>query len=643
MEQTPPPKDYSAETALAQRVARIFGYDGLIIDVREGAGWQTIRSDKDVTLVVDPTMLQPQAIKDATGAALPADTKVPEEYSMYGIAHELGHVDDFLQPESDIEKQKKQSPADAFFWNVLDDGVINRRLRHIPLLNNLTDEIYQDMLFPGDDYSKLPKHVQFMYGWLLRNVTPKRELTFSDDVQQALDGLATTRIGRRSYDLYRTLAHPKTTYGKRQAIAEAHIHPIYQGFLKEDAQNKPKQSAQRQSGSGGQSGRGSSAGGQQQSGGATGGQSGQGGEPGSGMGPGGFEELYEAYADASHCGEQHDERHDAADKGSSNNSSPHQAIQEAAGAMQEQQADQAVQAGKLGATAMAGNQAGGGAGTIAAELMLSHGNALAYQQTVERYRAHIHEVARVLQQLTVPSVEFTSPRYRRQPDIDGLKLSPRDLYRVVVAKHSHEDPAVWRPIETITKREGYSFNGLDVHLLIDVSGSMAGAKAEAAAACGVIFMEGLASARRMVERYNPRAPKPDVRLEVILFGSSAKIVAPLGHEIDPRDKGVAFTTTRAATSGSTLVADALHHTKRIAAQHPERTQLVYIITDGEFGDDPQARSVLQQTSPNFFVHQYILLSPGTRPITKQHSYLTNPSELPAALNKQLKVVAARFL
>lgn len=665
MEGLPPaPRDYAEEAALAQRVARIFGYDGLIIDVRAGAGWQTIRSDKDITLVVDPTMLQPQTLKDASGAELPEGTQAPQQYSIYGIAHELGHVDDFMQPEADLEEAKKMKPSEHFFWNVLDDGVINKRLRNIPLLNSITDEAYKDMLFPRDDYSKMPKHVQLMYGWLLRNVTPQREVAFSDDVTNALDGLSSVEVAGKNYDLYRTLAHPDTDYAKRREVAKEHILPIYESFLEEDRQNPQSQPDQQQdqdpnqqsqpsdeqSGSG--SGEGEPQEQQDQQGDGSVSESGQPNESDSSSGggqPTDWDEIYDAYGKASHCG--HQEHHHEVEDGDSRgggeqdqDQDPHDAIKEAADALREVKEEQAEAEKEVAAQQEAqGSQAGQGAGSIAAELELSPEDALEYQQVVEQYRTQIHEVAKVLQQLTVPSVEYTSPRYQRRADTSGLKLSPRDLFQVVVAHHSNVDPAVWKPVETISKKEGFSFNGLDIHLIVDSSGSMQGAKADGAAACSVMLMEGLASARRMVQRYSPRAPKPDVRLQVILFGASAEVVASLGHETEAKDKGITFTTVREAKSGSTLVADALKLSVDVGKANPERTQLVYLITDGDFHDRSNATGVLRDAGANYFLYQYILLSPSTTPITTQSSHLNNPTEMPSHMNRQLRILASRFL
>jgi uncharacterized protein YegL len=668
--------EYADEAQLAQRVARVFGYEGLDIQVKPGAGWQTIKEEDRVTLVVDPSMLQPEAIKDAIGEDLPAGANIPQQYSVYGIAHELGHVEDFMQPTIDLEALKTTKPSEHFFWNVLDDAVINRRLRNIPLLNNLTDEVYKDMLFPKDDFSSLPKHVQFMYGWLLRNVTPDRQISLSDDVANALDNLEAKKIGVRRYDLPRTLAHPDTDFEKRREIASTHVLPIYSKFLEEDRQDRSKNDQQADNNQDSQSnptdetdGSGSEQpqdsnqeskhdSSQTQGDGqksqyepdqvdSTGSDSSSNekvDEPVESNSPTSWEDIYDAYSDVSHCSHQEHENHSHDNDDSSGDTDPHEAIREAAEALKE--VSNATEDGNENSeseSSARNSEAGSvGAGSIAAELELSPEDAAAYQAVVEQYRQQIREIAKVFQQLTVPSVEYISPRYQRRSDTTGLRLSPKDLFQVVVAQHSEVDPAVWKPVETISKREGFSFNGLDIHVVVDSSGSMQGAKADSAAACSVMLMEGLASARRMVERHNPRAPKPDVRLQVMLFGSSAKIVAPLNHETNPKDKGIAFTTVREARSGSTLVAEALKQTIDDGHINPERTQLVYLITDGDIHDRSAAAKVLEDAGRNYFLYQYILQSATSQPITTQASHISDPLQLPASMNTQLRGLASKL-
>lgn len=648
MEKFSQPKDYSKETALAQRVARIFGYEGLTIKVEEGGGWKTIRDEKSLTLVVDPTMLQPEALKDATGTDLDPDTQAPAQYSIYGIAHELGHVDDYLQPESDFEEIKKMETSEHIFWNILNDGVINKRLRNIPLLNSITDEVYNDILFPIDDYTKIPKHMQFLYGWLLRNVTPDREVVFDDIVDKALDDLKNVEINKKHYDMYRTLTHPDTTFGKRKEIATEYILPVYNAFLEQDKQEQEDQQSESDNGQSSDSSEQSNGNQDQQPNDSSPNgssdsedQQSEEAEDEQGGTPQDWDDIYEAYKNASHCGD-HD--HDDDDGDSSHDhdeSDPQEAIKEAGEILREILEEKAVEEAEAQAQTSS-SQGSEGAGSIATELELSPEDAEAYKEVIEKYRDQIHEVANILQLLTVPSIEYTSPRYQKKASTNGLKLSPRDLFNVVISSHSEQDPAIWKPVETVSKREGLSFNGLDIHLLVDASGSMGGQKADSAAACSVILMEGLASARRLVERYNPSAPKPDVRLQVALFGSSAEVVAPLGHETDPKDKGVAFTTVREAKSGSTLVADALQLTVDCAKKNPERTQLVYIITDGDVFDRTNAMDVIDNGGRNYFPAEYILLSSSSTPIAKQYSHINNPDELPSELNKQLKILASKF-
>ena len=144
---------YDDVGALVRRVGRIFGYSGLSIEVKPGEGWYTESSPRGIKLAVDPLMLRPKDLKDAVGNEIKHPLTIPEEhYTVYGTCHELGHVEDFLDPLMAYDQQRGISGSDQFFWNVLDDAVINRRLTNIPLLNTITNQIYEEVLFPDDEY-----------------------------------------------------------------------------------------------------------------------------------------------------------------------------------------------------------------------------------------------------------------------------------------------------------------------------------------------------------------------------------------------------------------------------------------------------------------------------------------------------------
>ncbi|MDB5185236.1 MAG: hypothetical protein JWN38_1044 [Candidatus Saccharibacteria bacterium] len=634
--------DHTDITELANRVARIFGYDGLAVEVRPGQGWATQRSENSIKLIVDPVMLSNPPEADATGKPLATDRPAASEAeSVYGICHELGHIEDYLHPSASYDKLSKQTPADQFFWNILDDSVINTRLRNVPMLNGLTNAVYENTLFPEDDLTTEPKHAQFMHGLLLRSVTPQRQITLSPDVTEALEGLESVRLGklsRRTYDLYDTLSDYDTDLPTRRALATKHILPIYRDFLEED-----KQKQQGDSGNSGQQGQSSADG--------NAGGPGDPSDPSVGGGDGSsFDGIYEAYADATRCsGHDHGDNDgtESSDQQSKDagKDDAHKAIEAAAQEMRDKDKSAASddkstagEADDLGRD-QANNQ---NAGTIAAELNIAVHDAAVYAALLNKLRPQIKEVSEIFQKLAVPSIEYTSPRYRKNSSAFGSKLSPRDLFRVIVASQSEEDPIIWRPVETISKKEGYTFNGLDVTLVVDVSGSMRGSKAENAAACNVLLTEGLEAARRAITIRNPRAPKPDVRLGAIIFGSSHRVTLPLGHQPEPKAKGQTFSTIRAAVSSSTLVAGALKETVTQAAKNPLRTQLVFLITDGAFGDTASATQVLRQAASNYYLFQYILQAPGVSAITPNVRHFDDAGQLPANLKGQLKKIADRL-
>ncbi|MBP9852985.1 MAG: hypothetical protein QG629_726 [Patescibacteria group bacterium] len=630
-------------TEIATRVARIFGHNGLRVEVHDGQGWATLRDANGITLLADPSMLVPKSMIDVDGECVD-QASIPSQYPMYGICHELGHIEDYLDPVSSYDTLKKRSSSEHFFWNILDDGVINNRLRRVPVLNTLTDEIYENTLFPKSDLRQKPKHVQLMYGYLLRQVTPQRSIVLSDDVGELLKGLE--RFEDTNGDVinvYAELIKRETTLVERRRLAEASILPLYNQLKEEDRQQK--QDSDKNSGSDTSDGDATD---QNESDNDTGSSSGNSVEDG-------WENDYAAYEQSAGCshGDHEDTTPDsydsnAEDEGSSEASQAGEqmrdAMREAAKQISEQRQNENDSDNPNNTQSPSKDAVAEAAGSIQGELGISFDKAYLYAESIQRLRGAIHEVAEALQQLTVPAVEYSSPRYRRRPSAWGSTLSPRDLFKVVIAQQTEDQqPVVWKPTEIKTRREGYSFNGLDIHLLVDVSGSMHGAKAEAAADCYVLLAEGIDLARKLAADRNPLAPKPDVRQQTIAFGSAAEVLSPIAHTAVAQDKGAAFSTLLDANSGATYVADAIQSAAQVGAKYPERTQLVYIISDGSFSDSSDATNALRALGPNAFAAQFVIQSLGTRPITPSSAHVQDVLELPSQLKQHLEQVVASLV
>ncbi len=598
-----------------ERVARIFGYGNVSIDVAPGRGWATRRDGDKITLQIDPEMLAHPPEKDATGTDLPDSVELPRDYTTYACAHEIGHVEDIIDRiergyESDDIYETSQNPAEHFFHNIIDDSVINQRLKKVPMFRGITNELYENVLFPDDNLSKGPKHVQFMQGWLLDSVTPEREVHVDSDVREALDKLREVALegSSKSVDLREELARRTTDIARRRELAEKHIYPIYKGFMEEDNQSQDDPDDNQQH--------------SEQNGGA--------------------EENYEGYHNAMPCGghdNHQDHTHNEQDEGSSDNAHESGSVNEALNDLAQAIIDineekEQVQA-KIGEAAVKNaDDESFGIGTLAEELQISDEDAQAYRNVLNTYRAMIQNVGQIFQALTVPSSEYTRPIASKNILDRGHRLAQSRLFDVAIAQHASREPIVWNPVESTKRREGLNFNGVDIHLLVDVSGSMQGRNATVASECSVVLMEGLEAAKRDIIRNNPTANKPDVRLGVILFGSDSKEVVTLSVHPNPVEKGRAFTTIRSADSGSTLVSVALNRVVKARRKFPKRTQVVFLITDGGFGDVYDADDIARSIKDNAYIFQYILGGQGT-PITKHVRNIETIHELPKILHKDL--------
>ncbi|MFO0970727.1 MAG: vWA domain-containing protein [Candidatus Saccharimonadales bacterium] len=101
---------------------------------------------------------------------------------------------------------------------------------------------------------------------------------------------------------------------------------------------------------------------------------------------------------------------------------------------------------------------------------------------------------------------------------------------VALQLETDQPQAVWQPVVRSAARQDVAFGGLDVHLVVDVSGSMAsGGKAQCAADTALCLTEGLQLARYKVAQDSTQYQQPDVRVQITAFGSGAEVLSPLSQ------------------------------------------------------------------------------------------------------------------
>ncbi len=589
----------------------LYGIRGLEVAVKPGAGWSCAKTEYGLTITVDP-----QQTVEGNGFESRAETEhseiSPEVTSLFITAHELGHANDYLDPN--WRKPAKPEPAGDFFNCLVDDTVIDKRNRRVPMLDANADAVYSHQM--PSDLTELPKHVQLMFGMRVGTVIDNPSLTMDDQGAEILASLKEYQKGEQIFDIMDVLTDPRTTLTERRRIADRFIRPHFDALLEQDKQEHGDQ-----------------------------------GE--SDQGEGEFEAIYEQYEQTVH-GHQHSDEGEGqqseksketegesnakASQGSSLAEQMAEALKQAAEELQAQQ-----EAAKAKAQAERAESQGTGeeqreaqlselAGTVAAEMHLSSGDAESYVRSLDKWTGTIKEVADVFMKLAAPADVIMSPRYRRDAHTEGVRLHPRTMAGVALQLETDQDQAIWQPVVREAHRQEVTFGGLDVHLLVDVSGSMAGPKAQCAADTAMCLIEGLQLARHKVARTAGQYHQPDVRTQVIAFGSGTEVLSPLSHQPTGQQKGKTYTNLLEANSSSTLVNDALGHVKQAAAAKPKRDAIAIIISDGQFGDhNAAARTVAEMPKTAYIAH--LVIGGGVQEfISKNHEVVGSPNVLPGKLH-----------
>lgn len=615
-EQAPSPQETLAKYVdgleiTARETVALLGLTGLDVQVNPGGGWSSAKLADKVVLTIDPFQITARNRDSQSNTDVDIDellreiTETDQSHIRHTICHELGHIRDFIDPTH--EDQPSISKSDHFFWNVLDDATIDRRLRTVPSLDECTDELYGKVLFPTDSYEDQPKHTQLMYGLLVNSVTGASP-TLDPQVQAIIDALHQVPSGDSTYDIMQVLASHSTTLQERRLIAEHYIKPHFDALLVEDQQQNPDANN---------------------------------------------EEQYEQYEQVVHGGghgsgeegqSEEAEKEGSASDGDGNgepsdSGDMHTSTSEAGSMLKElaKEQKQPTKESKPSKKPSDKTIAALGAGSIAAELQLPKADAKEYLASLNVYRAEIMATAKAFETLAVPSRTSTSPRFTNRASYSGHKLHTGRVAQAAIQMETGVEQAIWRPVEHRGKRLDFTLDKLDVHLLVDISTSMGGEKAQQAAITALMLMEGLELARHNLAKNSIRNQKPDVRLQVTAFGSDHEVISPLSYSPDAKYKGQAFTALRNPNAWSTLVSGALGTVKLATTQHPNRNQLVFIISDGGFSDYEEAKKAAQTLPPaKAQIIQLVIGSPGVRTITGNVSHLEDAKSVPLAVRSQLE-------
>jgi hypothetical protein len=167
--------------------------------------------------------------------------------SMWATCHEIEHFRDWRKdPEAyDVLYRKAASERRlGLLYHYLNDIMVNREEdRRFPAHRETRDYLYVTKLLPRIDYTKAPRHIQFITTMLREKVLPGECLTLSVEVRETLEKLK--NIDGQGTDLIDLVTDPTALPRERFLVIRDYIEPLYEGFFQEDLKKRKKEETQK--------------------------------------------------------------------------------------------------------------------------------------------------------------------------------------------------------------------------------------------------------------------------------------------------------------------------------------------------------------------------------------------------------------
>lgn len=585
---------------VAPHLGRLFGMD---LSINVGNGWATNMETGEVT--ADPRFF--------------VERGYTSDMSVYATLHEVAaHLRELVtEPKlsDEIINFVKQGPAQGIFHNIFSD-VAGNNLIHAVLpksMPTVAEELYKDKLFPEQDYSKIPRHLQFLYKIIRQEMIPESETSVLPEVDEAISNLRDYQ-GKGDLIKYSTaVAKSRREIMRPQEkfrIWKELIYPVYEKLLEQDKED-PVDSG----GSSGESGEPDSSS-QPQPGEQTQSQQPQEGDGEHGQ----FDQYYEDYRENRHpeplTEEEHEEIHEHA-KQNPDSSNQQQPKSERSDVRQAQKIiDEQIR-----------RETGGH--TLAEQRR--------YNAEIHRWQNEIAEMRDVFKKVIQERIA-QKRGLSRKTFAEGAILDPNRLAQTVVdVKSGMERPEAFRDYE---QRRGHieSVGRTDYVFLFDVSGSMAqGGKSQAAASSAVIGLEGLAAMQRDIEETEQTHNidlELDIRTAIYTFGEGTTLLKPLSNTLNSKERFETYAAVGSPGDASTYDFLGLEAVQKLKADH-ERKQIVMVVSDGESHDAGRARIAIDRLrADGWFVYGISIGSEAAvrlyQPTSKR---IDDPSLLPETVRK----------
>ena len=545
----------------AEVISLLVGIRGL--NIRVGDGWATNLETREVT--VDPSFFVKEGYKP--------------EWAAYGTLHELvAHLKEIIT-EPALTKEviafARRGKAYSLFHNIVADVAGNKDMhRRLPVMAQVGAHVYSEKLFPEDDYTQEPRHLQLLNAMIRDEMIPGSQTTVLPEVSEALGSLRDFRD--TGQDAIKAATDPARKPRERFELAVGALLPVYLRLLQEDKQD-PRFQAESQPGGGqpGQPGEGEAGDPGEEGEGQQGGRS-EPGQPSQGTG-----ETKPGRPDFSKYYDEIEAKHPEPFT-----PSEQRKIRREAERAKEQDKP-AVRAEK------------------ALEKQTGHSI-----QEIGDYRAELSSYAEEIQQMqqffeAIISRRLQMIRRLGRPSQEGVILDPSLVAQTHVDVRSGiTDPATFLDYERKPHME-QAAGSYDLYLVVDTSGSMKdGNKSKMAATSAMIFTEGLDLFEKRIKEVEESEHvrlELDVATQVMTFGSETRTLKGLSPTLTEKQRLDTHSEVIAADGGSTADYLALEEIARDyearQAVNPElfnRKRIVVVETDGGSDDPASARAAIER-------------------------------------------------
>lgn len=579
-------------TDVAPSLGRLFGMD---LSISIGNGWATNMETGQVT--ADPRFFYERGYTS--------------DMCVYATLHEVAAHLRELVTEPEVSERTiqfiSQGPANSIFHNIFSD-IAGNNLIHTVLpktMPEVAEQIYREKLFPEGEYSNIPRHLQFLYKIIRDEMIPDSQTTVRPEVDEAIQSLR--NYEESNVDLIKYTTNPiyygeieqstreKITADKRFVIWKDIIFPIYERLLQQDKDDPikdPNQSEsneecnqpdnpENQSESNEENNQPDNPENQGESKDASN-QPEQSNQPSNGEKKGEqkdqpFKKYYEDYHQNRHPEPLTEKEHEEIHKHATQNRSKDTSVQKSENNTVEKNnefLDAQIQSETDGHTLAEQEQ---------------------YKIEIIKWLDEIDEMREIYQSVINERIALKR-KLSRKNYTEGAILDPNRLAQTFIDVQSGiDEPEAFKDYERQSGRME-STGKTDYVFLFDVSGSMFGERSQAAAACSVIALEGLAGMQSDIEEAEKEHNldlELDIRTAIYSFASNAKQLKALSKKLDAKERYDTYFDLINANGGGTRDFLALENVQNIESDS-ERKQIIIVVTDGESDEPMRAKKAIDQ-------------------------------------------------